>query len=140
MLAESRRDGRPVTLVMADLDYFKAINDRFGHLTGDRLLREAGALLQASVRDSDVLCRWGGEEFLLLLKCDAAEAERLADAMRCRLLTHEFTHEGRPLRITMSMGVAAFQPGDTLQTMVDRADRALFIAKDSGRNRVQTGR
>lgn len=139
MLAESRRDGRPVTLVMADLDYFKAINDRFGHLTGDRILREAGALLQASVRDSDVLCRWGGEEFLLLLKCDAIEAERLADAMRCRLLTHEFAHEGRLLRITMSMGMAALQPGDTLQTMVDRADRALFIAKDSGRNRVQAG-
>jgi diguanylate cyclase (GGDEF)-like protein len=140
MVVSSLRDGHPFALVMADLDYFKQINDRFGHLEGDRLLREVGALLQASVRDSDLICRWGGEEFLLLLNhCDAEEAERVADALRRRLVGQDFKLAGRSQRITMSMGLTVYRPGDTVQAMIDRADQALYAAKDAGRNRVQTG-
>lgn len=139
-LAAGAREGRPFSLVLADLDYFKQVNDRFGHLAGDRLLREVGGLLQANSRDGDVLCRWGGEEFLLLLDhCGAEEAERVAEALRRQLVGREFPLAGRFQRITMSMGVTTYRPGDTLQAMVERADKALYISKDGGRNRVTTG-
>ncbi|RZU47935.1 diguanylate cyclase (GGDEF)-like protein [Fluviicoccus keumensis] len=137
VMADSVQAGEPFAVVLADLDYFKQINDRFGHLAGDHLLREVGALLQAAERDADLLCRWGGEEFLLLLRhCDAAEAERVAEALRRRLLGHAFMLGGRRERITMSMGVATWRKGDSLQSMIDRADKALYVAKDTGRNRV----
>lgn len=139
-LEAARRGGYPVTLVMADLDYFRQINDRYGHSGGDRLLREIAGLLRRETRDDDLICRWGGEEFLFLFdRCDALEAERLAERLRCGLLAHEFRQGGRPLRVTMSMGLATAVPGDTLQRLIERADRALFIAKDVGRNRVQAG-
>ena len=136
-LAERLRDGKPFALVMADLDYFKQINDRLGHLSGDRLLREVGALLQGAVRDNDLICRWGGEEFLLLLDhCGQEEALRLTDDLRFRLMEQAFVLSGQPQRVTMSLGLTVGRPGDTLQGMVDRADRALYAAKLAGRNRV----
>lgn len=141
LMAEHVRNGHPFAVVMADLDYFKQINDRFGHPAGDRLLREVAALLQATVRQGDLLCRWGGEEFLLLLdNCSAADAERVAETLRRRLVGEEFQLGGRPQRITLSMGVTSYRAGDSLQAMVERADQALYAAKDAGRNRVQSAR
>jgi diguanylate cyclase (GGDEF)-like protein len=127
MFAGATRRGTPLCVAMLDLDHFKRFNDRNGHLAGDRLLKEVAAALQASVRRSDAVGRFGGEEFLLVFDGVSVD-DALAALHRARTRL--------PPGITASAGVAALEPGDTPLTLVDRADRALYLAKDAGRNRV----
>lgn len=124
-------------MAIVDIDYFKAVNDTYGHPVGDQALRHAATLLQDSLRRSDVLVRYGGEEFLaMLLNADSdgarATAERLLDAFRSTPM-----REGElELPIRISVGIAAVGAGDTLGAAVERADRALLKAKQDGRDRV----
>jgi diguanylate cyclase (GGDEF)-like protein len=138
-ISRSDRLGAPLTLVLADLDDFKAINDAHGHATGDDVLREFAAVLRATVRDSDLAGRWGGEEFMLLLPgADAVGAAQLADRVRASLAERSFLgSEGAVVSVTCSFGVAQHTPGTDDRELFAAADRALYRAKREGKNRVE---
>ena len=137
-LARAERFGEPLALVLADLDDFKSINDRFGHPTGDEVLRAFADLLQGSVREIDLAGRWGGEEFVMLLpETDLEGGRKLADRIRQTLAEHEFTgRDAATFRVTASLGVAAFPDAPSEDQLVAAADAALYDAKRSGKNRV----
>ena len=138
-IARAERFGTPLTLVIADLDDFKAINDRHGHAVGDDVLREFASVLRATVRETDLAGRWGGEEFLLLLPgADAAGGVQLADRIRSALAERSFLGtDGEVASVTCSFGVAQLQPSDDGRELFAAADRALYQAKRKGKNRVE---
>jgi diguanylate cyclase (GGDEF)-like protein len=138
-LMRARRSRLPVSLIMFDLDRFKSINDRYGHLCGDAVLAEVGARMRASLRASDLKCRYGGEEFLVLLPETPLDgAHRAADTLRRELAELEIHWNNRVLRITSSFGVACARPNEIDPTpLIARADEALYRAKREGRNRVR---
>jgi diguanylate cyclase (GGDEF)-like protein len=138
-LIRARRSRLPVSLIMFDLDRFKAINDRYGHLCGDAVLAEVGAKMRASLRASDMKCRYGGEEFLILLPETPLDgAHRAAETLRRELAEMEIHWSDRVVRVTSSFGVACARPNEIDPTpLVARADEALYRAKREGRNRVR---
>ncbi|MBN7795546.1 sensor domain-containing diguanylate cyclase [Parahaliea mediterranea] len=134
------RSGRSFCVVLADIDHFKSINDRHGHACGDHVLARVAAKLRDSVRDVDRVARWGGEEFILLLpETDGDGAAVLAEKLRVLVEENMFQCEGGRLQVTMTFGVSAFRKGESLDSCIDRADRALYQGKDEGRNRVMVG-
>ena len=137
-VARANRFGGPLALVMADLDDFKAVNDRHGHLVGDAALRELAAALEVTLREIDTAARWGGEEFCLILPgTDARGAKRVAERVREDLAGRTVeTLAGEPLRVTASFGVAVVEHDGIPETLVAAADAALYDAKRSGKNRV----
>ena len=138
-IARAERLGTPLTLVLADLDDFKSINDVHGHAVGDEVLREFAAVLRATVRESDLPGRWGGEEFLLLLPgADGEGGAHLADRVRTALTERTFLgREGRPFTVTCSFGVAQHSEGGDERELFANADRALYRAKRRGKNCVE---
>ncbi len=137
-LLSAERHGHPVSLIMGDLDYFKAVNDRYGHLAGDEVLRVFGALLKQHARGSDIYCRYGGEEFLLVLPLMAQDsAVERAEQLRGALAAAPVPYGASLIAVTASFGVATF-PGDgrTGDDLIAAADNALYAAKAAGRNRV----
>jgi len=136
-LQEAQRDCAPLVALLIDLDHFKALNDTHGHLAGDEVLRQFANVLQGSLRQSDILCRWGGEEFIVLLReTEGRQALDVAEKIRRRTEQLTFSYDEQPLRLTTSIGLSGLQPGDTLHALLTRADRALYRAKQAGRNRV----
>jgi len=137
--AHSRSNGEPLTLLMLDLDYFKTINDRFGHLEGDRALMAFAQAIKGQLRASDAVGRLGGEEFGVLLPVTTlAEGLEVATRMLHSILALELTDDaGHSYRVTTSLGVSTFRQSDrSLRDMLDRADQALYLAKHRGRNQV----
>lgn len=133
-LEQARRFGLPFAVVLIDIDDFKQVNDQHGHATGDRLLADLGALLSQHSRKADLLARWGGEEFiLLLLRSTSERALTAAEKMRAAIAGHAFAHG----HASASFGVALHAPQETLEATVSRADRALYRAKEAGKNRVE---
>ena len=129
------RYGHPVTLLMLDLDNFKHINDQYGHLAGDEVLRDFGRLLRTNIRATDVPGRWGGEEFVIVLPSSTFfDAVTLAEHIRKHLETLKFYFGAS---VTVSIGVAACRATDTVEEWMQRADMALYKAKISGRNQVR---
>lgn len=129
------RQGGSFSVVSADVDHFKQVNDSYGHAAGDEVLREIARRLTNTTRDSDFVARWGGEEFLVILPGSSREqAENLAE--RCREAISDSPLAG--LNITMSFGVAEFTSRDSITSLLDRVDSMLYQAKNSGRNRVAT--
>lgn len=126
----------PFTLLLADVDHFKRINDTFGHQAGDAVLRKLSEVFRTGLRRSDVLCRWGGEEFLILLRGTVMqEAKQIAERLRHLVESSDFplrTGEG----VTVSIGGSGLPPGRSLDSLFAEADSALYAAKRSGRNRV----
>ncbi len=138
-LRRAARAHRPIGVILLDLDHFKQYNDSFGHEAGDVLLQELAGLLRAHVRGEDIVCRYGGEEFLFLLPDTALETSRQrAEDLRSALGQLRIHHRGQPLgTVTLSAGVAVFpEHGRTSAAVLRAADRALYHAKESGRNRV----
>jgi len=138
-LAKLRRSGRPAALMLVDVDHFKRFNDTYGHQAGDEALRKVGAALLSAVRASDVVCRYGGEEFLVFLpECDIEEAAAKAEALRLAIAGISLLVGGEAIPpISASFGVAMFPDvGENRADLVLLADRALYRAKDGGRNRV----
>jgi diguanylate cyclase (GGDEF)-like protein len=137
-LARAARDGKPVALLLADLDHFKQVNDDSGHAAGDLVLQRVAARLRATVRATDAVVRLGGEEFVAVLQnCDADGAAVVAEAIR--VAVREITvPEGCGLaRLTASIGIAAYpQHADDLEHLLAAADRAMYLAKRAGRDRV----
>lgn len=127
----------PLSVVLADIDHFKAVNDEFGHNTGDLVLQGVASVFRQMVRKTDLVGRYSGEEFILILPGTRRdEAALLAEKVRQRLM--EAGHPSPAPRVTASFGVAEFQPGESLSELVGRADAALYQAKAAGRNRVVT--
>ena len=126
----------PLTLILCDLDHFKKVNDRFGHLEGDRLLQETGRLVAATVRARDICIRYGGEEFaIFLVDCGMAKATQIAERLRQQVKA--LALPGCPAPVcTLSAGVTAHQSGETLNDLLKRADALLYQAKHAGRDRV----
>jgi diguanylate cyclase (GGDEF)-like protein len=137
-LARARRFEEPLALVLADLDDFKRVNDRFGHPTGDEVLKAFAKTLRESVREIDLAGRWGGEEFVLLLPGTDLEGGReLAERVRRTLEAQELTTpDGGVVRVTASFGVAAFPEAESQDRLVAASDRALYKAKRAGKNQV----
>lgn len=139
MLGKAQEQGRDMALMILDIDHFKAVNDNHGHDAGDAVLREFAARLRRNIRGVDLACRFGGEEFVVLMPdTDAAQAETVAERVRQAIAERPFeVGLPRPLTVTVSVGVALNESlSDTPETMVKRADVALYRAKRSGRNRV----
>jgi diguanylate cyclase (GGDEF)-like protein len=139
-IERARRFGRSLSMLMLDADVFKAFNDTHGHIAGDTALADLAATLRSSVRDIDVVCRYGGEEFAILLpETDAEGAFVAAEKVREAVAAHAFADAdgARTQRITMSIGLSTFpRPAGDREALLRQADDALFIAKRSGRNRV----
>ncbi|WP_374956272.1 sensor domain-containing diguanylate cyclase [Halomonas ventosae] len=134
-LNAAERYGHPCAVLLFDVDHFKQFNDTHGHEAGDRVLVEITRALQTTLRESDILGRWGGEEFMVLAShCDGQGALPLAERLRRCV---EGVELGKLGRVTISIGVAGWHPGDTRKRLVARADEAMYRAKQNGRNRVE---
>ena len=135
----SLRSGSPLLIAQLDIDHFKAVNDTHGHAAGDLVLQSFADTVRRNVRDTDVLARWGGEEFVLLL-CDtpAADAVTLMERLRqaVQAMQVPVPQSGGPITVTVSIGLARHTPADPLAGTLERADQALYAAKAGGRNRV----
>ena len=139
-LARSRRSGHPLTLAIGDIDFFKRVNDDYGHAAGDHLLQSVANLLQGGLRDYDCIARWGGEEFIVLLpETDLATASRVIERLRETVAGSHLSFEGALIPVTMTWGVAQFAADENWHAIVARADEALYRGKSSGRNRVELG-
>ena len=138
-LLRARRKGSPLAVIMIDVDHFKRVNDSLGHEAGDRVLRELGALFKQSIRGSDIACRYGGEEFaIILVDATSESARRKAEDIRAAVKRLKLSHGGKPIGdVTVSLGVALFPyHADQTTTLLRRADEALYQAKGAGRDRV----
>ncbi len=138
-LERSERYSRSFSLVMIDADALKSTNDTFGHLIGDRVLRELAALFLAETRESDVVARYGGDEFAIILpESSIDKAQVFAERLRRLVEARDLAYGDRKIVLTISVGVTSFVPGRgmTVEELVRRADRALYRAKSAGRNRV----
>lgn len=134
ILNRAARFGHPVALLMLDLDHFKQINDRHGHLVGDLVLKHFAETIQANLRGSDIFGRWGGEEFLVIAPhLNLNEAEKMAEKLRSAIEAVEFDSG---VHLTTSIGVSEYNSGEPASALIKRADHALYAAKEAGRNRV----
>ncbi|MEC5341003.1 sensor domain-containing diguanylate cyclase [Brenneria populi] len=128
---------RPLSILLLDIDHFKTVNDRYGHGVGDIVLQRIAKILQQSIRNSDRVCRWGGEEFVVMLDdCDMENALQRAEALRQDVEAMIVPFREETLQVTISCGVAEYRDKETLDTLINRADIALYQAKQQGRNRV----
>ncbi len=133
----SIRSGRGFCLAMIDIDHFKRVNDRLGHGAGDQVLGQVAHTISAGLRETDIVARWGGEEFLVMFTdTDQEMAERVLQRIQAALSEEQVTEADPQLRVTFSAGVANHQRDETLTRTIDRADRALYAAKAAGRNCV----
>jgi len=130
----------PLSLLLIDIDLFKIVNDTYGHLIGDKVIRSVGSLLSANIKGKDTVARLGGEEFAVLLpETPLANAERVGEALRAAIERSRLTRAdtGETVgHVTISIGISIYQPGESSDNFMERADKALYISKKSGRNRV----
>jgi diguanylate cyclase (GGDEF)-like protein len=137
-MSMARRHHTPLTLVMADLDHFKTVNDTYGHAGGDQVLKDFGGLLKKYCRREDLAARFGGEEFIVALPLTDLPGAMIW-AERIRLGLEEMVWEQIKSTVTGSFGISQFYPQDTPESFIERADIALYQAKAAGRNRVMHG-
>ena len=132
-----QRDGAELAVGLIDIDNFKKLNDSLGHTVGDEALKALAARVKESLRPVDHVARFGGEEFVVLLPASACgDAQALLTRLQRQLSASLFMHEGREVFVTFSAGVTAFRPGEALDAALERADRALYEAKRTGKNRT----
>ncbi len=136
----SNRNQTPLSLIALDIDWFKQVNDTYGHATGDCVLKHLTECVRQCTRTTDALFRYGGEEFTLLLNNTSLKgAKQLAERIRKTVQNSPCLCNGQNIYITVSMGISLFQPDDTQNTLFERADKALYQAKEAGRNQVVCG-
>ena len=142
-MEESAFTEKPLSVIMCDIDHFKNFNDSYGHSCGDEVLKSVARLIQNQTRSVDVAARYGGEEFCMLLPdTDAAAAEFIAERIRKGIEGMAIEYEGQKMSITLSLGVAQYDTNRdlTCTSVIDRADKALYLSKQSGRNKVMVAR
>jgi diguanylate cyclase (GGDEF)-like protein len=133
-LSQGRKNS---TIVMADIDHFKLINDQYGHAAGDEVLRQVSQIMQAMIREDDLMARWGGEEFIFYFdRMDAENTERLIERIRQKIETSEISFEEQVIPVTLTFGVCQHKTGQSLNDCINAADDALYQGKKSGRNQV----
>jgi len=134
-MEQTKRYGTPIVLAMYDLDYFKRVNDTFGHDVGDYVLQAVTGLVKENIRATDIVARWGGEEFMVLMpQTDIQAAGNTVEKLRLAITGHRFDKVNE---LTVSFGVTAFEPQDDINSLLKRVDDALYQAKEQGRNRVE---
>lgn len=134
----AKRNKKPISIILFDIDFFKKINDTYGHNAGDYVLKKIVEIVKKNIRKSDYLIRWGGEEFLILLpETDIESAIKVAEKLRTLVENYQFKDIGK---VTISLGVAQIKTGEKLDHAIKRADEALYLAKNRGRNRVEFDR
>lgn len=138
-IAIADRFGHSLSLLVIDLDKFKDVNDTYGHQVGDEVLKQSAEMLEEMSRNSDMICRFGGEEFVLILPdTSRANGAIAAEYIRKKFEAHEYTApSGEKFNVTTSIGVSSFIKGDTPKTLFEKADTGVYAAKDAGRNNVQ---
>ena len=139
-MSRAKRYKRPLSVIMVDIDFFKRLNDRYGHIAGDAVLKELGQLLSKRIRKEEIVTRYGGEEFFILLPETVIDgAVTMAESIRSLVDKHMFPFEDQPLHITISAGVAEYKPGkhNNPLDVIKAADVKLYDAKTSGRNRIE---
>lgn len=138
-VARAQRYARPSSLLLFDIDHFKRVNDTYGHIAGDAVLRQTASLVRTNLRCHDIFARVGGEEFAVVLpETSLSDAALVADKIRRLVESSEFMFDAVSIPITVSLGVACVQTNETAQALYARADACLYRAKQSGRNRVCT--
>ncbi|MCR4616575.1 MAG: GGDEF domain-containing protein [Lachnospiraceae bacterium] len=135
-MLEAKRRGIVFSLIMADIDFFKAINDTYGHDFGDEALKVVADSFKKFVNKDDSVCRWGGEEFLLLIMGSREEATAIAERIRKDIEDKNISHNGMEIKLTVTLGVTEYKPGYSLDTLIQQADNNLYYGKRHGRNRV----
>jgi diguanylate cyclase (GGDEF)-like protein len=140
-LSRAERYQRPLSLVLADIDHFKSINDTYGHLAGDHVIKAVAAKLTMEVRESDYVARYGGEEFAMILtETDSEQAEIAAERLRSEIAGLNLSIAGNSISPTMSFGISSLptNPKIDINELINRADKALYRAKGNGRNQCCT--
>ena len=141
-LAEAETSNLPLSILISDIDHFKKFNDTYGHQTGDQVLRLVANAVKQNVKGQDIAARYGGEEFCIILpRTDLAAAVRVAEHIRQSVMSKELIKRStgeRLGRITISIGCAMYRQGDTVTSMIERADTAMYLSKSLGRNRVSS--
>ncbi|WP_191488699.1 GGDEF domain-containing protein [Pseudomonas sp. FEN] len=133
----ARRHGQPISVLMLDIDHFKQINDNHGHSVGDKVLKSVAASIKDQLRNVDRVFRYGGEEFLILLSNTHREAAALVgERLRCAAQAQDYDGDGQLITLTVSLGCATLLPGESTESLLRRADSALYVAKREGRNRL----
>lgn len=133
----SKRNPRPISLICIDIDHFKQVNDSYGHQAGDLVLQGISTLIKQHIRDCDTICRWGGEEFVLMLdNCPIEDAMLRAERIRDAMHKHSIAFGKTTIKVSLSMGVTDYRQGETLEMFMARADAALYQAKANGRDCV----
>ncbi len=137
-IRHAKRYGDELSLLMLDIDHFKKVNDRYGHLTGDDVLERIATLVQQNIRETDSAGRYGGEEFIVVLpKTNLSPAAEVAERIRKTIEESEMEdHEGNVFGVTVSLGLSSYQAGEDGHSLISRADDALYSAKENGRNRI----
>ncbi|MFQ3619608.1 MAG: GGDEF domain-containing protein [Spirochaetales bacterium] len=137
-LYAAKRYGEVFSVIMLDIDHFKQVNDQFGHLVGDQVLKQMAEIFRNQIRKTDHLGRWGGEEFLIISEhTDLEAAKVLAAKLQRAVESYPFPNVGK---ITLSQGISSFRPQDDRISIIHRADNALYVAKEKGRNRIEVER
>ncbi|MFS2091459.1 GGDEF domain-containing protein [Pseudomonas sp. Pseusp11] len=133
----SRRHSQPLSLLMLDIDHFKQINDTYGHSAGDEVLKAVAASIKSQLRNVDMVFRFGGEEFMILLSNTSREAAAMVgERLRFAAQAQDYVAEGKTIELTVSLGCSTLLPGESADSLLRRADSALYVAKREGRNRL----
>ncbi|MBC8238411.1 MAG: GGDEF domain-containing protein, partial [Helicobacteraceae bacterium] len=130
---KAQEQGSDLVFIILDIDFFKNVNDKYGHLVGDDILRTLSNIIKSKTRENDLFARWGGEEFVLALDISIEKGFAIANNLRSFIKKNNFDVVGE---LTCSFGITQFKKNDTLDTMILRADKALYKAKEDGRNKV----
>lgn len=134
-IANAKRDKEPLCVMMADIDFFKQVNDMHGHIAGDGVLREVAKRLRTALRDLDIIGRYGGEEFLVIFSdTEIDKAYEVAERIRKRIADSPINLQGTTIEITISLGICTLREDDDINSIIERADQALYLAKNGGRN------
>lgn len=134
-MVQSKQNGKPLSMLMVDIDYFKAVNDCYGHLCGDSVLSKVANVMQGALRTQDALGRWGGEEFMVVLpETDPSTLALLAERLRLAIMHTDFTYKNKHLSISVTVGGATMLDRDTVESLISRTDQALYHGKRNGRN------
>ena len=135
--ARSKRFKSPLSVLMIDIDDFKKVNDTYGHTVGDKVLKTIAQILKTKLRATDVVGRYGGEEFLVVLpETDLQAALTVAEKLRTEVAKKTFKYKDQVFKVTISLGAAQLKEGETIEELINRADQALYTSKRSGKNRT----